>query len=83
MYGELGRQVLDKPQGRKPRGDQARRCGLFGLWVFEVGTLVMAHCGVGWVGNIWRAAILVGWVDDDFAVALTGVAGRSAGFRRP
>ncbi len=40
----------------------------------------MAHCGVGWVGKIWRAAVLMGWVDDDFAVVLTGVGGQSAGF---
>ncbi len=54
---------------------------MFGRWVFEVGMLAMAHCGVGWVGKIRRAAILVGWVGDDFALALTGVGGRSAGFR--
>ena len=34
-WDELGRQASDKPQGRKPRGDQARWCGVRDLWGFE------------------------------------------------
>ncbi len=43
---ETGRQVSDKPQGGKPRGDQARRFGRFGLWGFDGGGVVAVRCEV-------------------------------------
>jgi len=79
---ELGRQASDKPQGRKPRGDQAGRCGRFGLWGFDGGRVAAVRCVVWWMARIWAAAPLAGWICDDFAVALAGLAGRTGGSER-
>ena len=72
---ELGWQASDKPQGRKPRGDQARWCGRFGLWGFDGGRVVAMGCVVWWMARIWAAVRPVGWICDDFVVALAGLAG--------
>ena len=43
----------DKPQGRKPRGDQARRCGRFGLWEFDGGRVALRRLFGGTGGICW------------------------------
>ena len=73
-YG-LDRQASDKPQGRKPRGDQARWCGWFGLWGFDGGKVVAGRCEFIWMARMWPAARTAGWICADFAVALAGLAG--------
>ena len=50
---ELGRQVSDKPQGRKLREVQARYFGKHGLWDFEGWATGLAGCEAVLVTLVW------------------------------
>ncbi len=67
--------------GEETAGDQARRCGFFGLWGFDGGRLAVARCVACWIARIWPATVAAEWICDDVAVPPEGAAGRAG--RRP
>ena len=69
----VGRRRTSLSGGNRGR-DQARWCGRFGLWGFDGGRVVAMRCVVWWIARIRAAVRPAGWICDDFAVALAGLA---------